>query len=236
MHFKVLKHVRKAMPELTAFELKKDGLIRRIIYTTVEIRNFQEDLHELYSIRRYENQRNLSKKYQQKRSDIMLMLEQRSALLAQLKSVHHENYVNLLIALNLENIEPPRKPLPYPNHLQNKESIEKHKIGRAAVDGRLKRGSHYLTPYSAHFMDQNSFHRLNNVNKHAAAIIDVRIRTFYEMEQQKERNLKLNEDLDRKTKENMVKILEKYAETANSDEKAAVWKNFLNTKLDELKK
>jgi len=236
-HFKVLTHVQKNMPNLTAYDLKKDGLIRKIIFITCEIRNFQEDLHELYSIRRYENQRNVTKKYQAKRSDIIIMLEERCCLLAKLRSIHFENYCLLMKALNLENIEPARKPLPYPNHLQQKEALEKHQdIGRSGKDGRMKRGSHYLTPYSAHFMDQNNYHRQNNPNRHTAAIIDMRIRTFYEMEQQEQRTKELNAELDKKTKENMVKILENYHEIAETRSEAAVWKEFLEKKLIELKK
>jgi len=235
-HFKILQHVRKQMPNLTAYDLKKDGIIRKIMYFTIEIQNFQEDLHQLYSIRRYENQRNLTKKYQNKRRELILLLNYRSQLLAQLKSLHHENYVNLLKTLNIENIEPARKPLPYPNHLQQKEILEKHMVGRAAVDGRLKRSSHYLTPYSAHFMDQNSYHRENTPSKHTAAIIDMRIRTFYEMEQQEERRIKLNKELDSKTKANMIDILTNYKEKAATDEKAAVWNDFLDKTLQELKK
>merc|ERR1711881_120425 len=111
--------------KLKAVDLQPDSLLTRIIYTTVLIRNLQEDRHELYSMRRNENQRLEAEKYLERAKDIGALIEMRNRALAELRMIRIEHYIGVMKSLKLEFIEPPRKNLPFPPHMRRKEQREK---------------------------------------------------------------------------------------------------------------
>merc|ERR1712127_2659 len=228
---KMLEHVKTSM-NLKPIDVTKKSIIYRIVALTNQIRNLQEDRQELYALRRHETQRLESEKFKNLIEDMKVMHQMRMKALAELRMHRYEHYCGIMKSLKLEMVEPPRRTLPYPSHMKKIEERKEH-VGRNAIDGRVRgemSGHHTLNVIMGN-TSKNDFewlHKTNRLRTHTASVIDMRIRTFYQIEQQMQAKSVRMKDLDQLTSDDKNIQWSRFKDRMEADKKgAAVWKNVI---------
>merc|ERR1711972_1202930 len=229
----MLNHVKKSIPDLEALDLTKKSIIYRIVALTNQIRNMQEDRQELYALRRHETQRLESEKFKDLIEDMKVLGQMRLKALAELRMNRFEHYCGIMKCLKLEMVEPPRRTLPYPSHLKKIEERKEY-VGRNATDGRVRgemSGHHSLeiTRGNTSLNDTEWLHKTNRLQNHTAPVIDMRIRTFYQIEQQMRAKIEQMKDLDHLTSEDKSVQWSAFKEKIKNNENGAgAWKKVIS--------
>jgi len=156
--------------------------IHQAVFFTIKLRNLQDDLHELFAIRRYETLRTQEEEYQEKRNEIKILSILRAKQLAKVRLHRFDFYECIMSVLNIELIEPARRMLPITAHLKHKWSREGQRYGRAIQDKRLVKGPAIYNRVNTAHMNSEYLYWTNPLGRHAAKIIDMRVRTFAHLE------------------------------------------------------
>lgn len=230
--YKMMNHVKKSMPYLKPIDLTKKSIIYRIVALTNQIRNMQEDRQELYALRRHETQRLESEKFKDLIEDMKVLGQMRLKALAELRMNRFEHYCGIMKCLKLEMVEPPRRTLPYPSHLKKIEERKEY-VGRNAIDGRVRgemSGHHTLNVIMGNTSNNDSewMHKSNRLQTHTAAVIDMRIRTFYQIEQQMQAKAAQMKDLDQLTSDDKEIQWNRFKDRMEAKENGAdAWKQVI---------
>lgn len=181
----VMEEISSHLPNLRPSDLMPGSPIQRLAYQTTRIRNLMEDSQELFSIKRYDNQRDEKDGYDRKRFEIKELLIIRSKTLAEIRRLNIDHYYSLLQLLNLEVVDPPRRTLDKDfneHHAQKRAMSRLYKY--ASYDPRIgdRMTSSEQIKSRSSTIDYFDHHVVSHINKHTAQIIDMRIRTFAHME------------------------------------------------------
>jgi len=223
--------IKNVTPALRPSEIADNSNIYHLIWQTATIRNLQEDFQELYAIKRHETLRDETEAYEQKRWNIIELRELRSKTLVKIKRANIDHYYQIMQILNIDNVEPCRRTLNkwhQSHHERKRENAGKY--SRIDIDLRIRDPQYGKSPIRmrSNTIDYNDHHVITYLEKHVAQVIDMRIRTFAEMERLGKKLMTDRSELKGAVAETSFAKIDSYLEESGNDEKL-LWEKTLNT-------
>lgn len=223
--------VKNVVPPLRPSEISDKSNIYHLLWQTAMIRNLQEDFQELYAIKRHETLRDETEAYERKKWDIIELRELRAKTLVKIKRANIDQYYQIMQILNLDNVEPCRRTLNkfFQTHHERKRE-NAGKFSRIDIDLRIRDPQYGKTPIRmrSNTIDYNDHHVITYLEKHVAQVIDMRIRTFAEMERLGKKLMADRKELKDAVAKTADSKISGYLEESDNNDKE-LWEKTLST-------